>query len=210
MYLDYVHIMLGDQDKYWAPHKICQTCLAHLTAWSKGLSNSMPFSIPMVWREPGDHVTDCNFYAVITNGFNARNKATIKYPDLPSASRPILHCNELSAPIPGKPVSQCNYSVGSASPEMSDNDASYKDEWIPQQFSQIELNNLVHDLNLSKSLSELLAFRLDEKNLLMPDVKISSFRQREKDLIKYFIKEDDYAYCSDIKSLLNDLTATII
>ena len=47
MYLDYFQIMLGDQDKYWNLHKICQTCL---TAWSKGLSNSMPFAIPMVWR----------------------------------------------------------------------------------------------------------------------------------------------------------------
>ena len=75
MYLDYFQIMLGDQDKYWAPHKICQTCLANLTAWSKGLSNSMRFAIPMVWGEPGDHVTDCYFCAIITNGFNARNKA---------------------------------------------------------------------------------------------------------------------------------------
>ena len=78
----------------------------------------------MVWRESGDHVTDCYFCAVITNGFNARNKATMKYPDLPSARRPILHCIELPAPIPGKPANQCKYSVGSASHEMSDNDAS--------------------------------------------------------------------------------------
>ena len=63
---------------------------------------------------------------------------------------------------------------------MSDNDASYKEEWIPQQFSQIKLNDLVYDLNLSKSLSKLLASRLDEKNLLLPHVKISSFRKREK------------------------------
>jgi len=37
------------------------------------------------------------------------------------------------------------------------------------------LSNLVRDLNLAKSLSELLASRFDEKNLLLPDVKISSF-----------------------------------
>ena len=47
---------------------------------------------------------------IAANGFNARNKATMKYPDLPSARRLILHCNELHVPIPGKPVRQCNYS----------------------------------------------------------------------------------------------------
>ena len=131
MYLDYFQIMLGDQDKYWVPHKICQTCFANLTA----LVNSIPFAIPMIWREPDDHVTNCYFCAVITNGFNARNRAKMKYPNLTSARLPILHCNELPVPIPGKPANQCNYSVGSASHEMSDNDASYKEKWIPQQFS---------------------------------------------------------------------------
>ena len=74
----------------------------------------------MVWKEPGDHVTDFYFCAVINNGFNSRNNATVKYPDLPSARRPILYCNELPVLIPYKPANQCNYSVGSAS---HDNDA---------------------------------------------------------------------------------------
>ena len=72
-------------------------------------------------------------------------------------------------------------------------------------FDAMELNDLVRDLNLSKKLSELLASRLSEKNLLMPDVKTSYFRQREQKLIKYFNDKDDYVYCTDIKSLLNDM-----
>ena len=74
------------------------------------------------------------------------------------------------------PVNGSNYSVARTSNEMSDNeklDASYKEEVISQQFSQIKLNDLVWDLNLSKELSELLASRLAEKNLLQQDVKIS-------------------------------------
>ena len=108
----------------------------------------------MVWRELGDHVTDCYFCAVITNGFNARNKATMKYPDLPSARQPILPYNELFVPISGKPANQCNYSVGSTSHEMSDNDASYKTKWIPQQSSQIELNYLVRDLKVMNKVKD--------------------------------------------------------
>jgi len=101
-----------------------------------------------------------------------------------------------------------NYSVAITSNEMSDNeklDASYKEEVISQQFSQIKLNDLVRDLNLSKELSELLASRLTEKNLLQQDVKISYFRQREKNLLQYFVIEDDFAYFSNIKSLMNNI-----
>ena len=58
----------------------------------------------MIWREPKDHVTDCYFFLVITNGFNGENKAVIKYPNLQSAMRPITNCNELPIPNPMKPI----------------------------------------------------------------------------------------------------------
>ena len=122
----------------------------------------------MVWREPRDHVTDCYFYAVSTTGFNAQNKASIAYSDLPSARRPTLHCNEMSFPTQEISVNWSNYSVASTPNEMSDNeklDESYKEEVISQQFSQIDLNALVRDLNLSEELWELLASRIAEKNL---------------------------------------------
>ena len=33
LYLAYFQMNLGDQDKHWALHIICQTCLANLSAW---------------------------------------------------------------------------------------------------------------------------------------------------------------------------------
>ena len=49
---------------------------------------------------------------------------------------------------------------------------------LPQRFWQEELSDLVRDLGLSKRSAELLASRLDKKNLLDRDVKISYYRTR--------------------------------
>jgi hypothetical protein len=43
-YEHYFGCKVGDQDKPWAKGSRC-----------------MPFAIPMVWREPMDHVSDCYF-----------------------------------------------------------------------------------------------------------------------------------------------------
>ncbi|CAH1113490.1 unnamed protein product [Psylliodes chrysocephalus] len=60
----------------------------------------------------------------------------------------------------------------------------------PKCFSQNELDDLVRDLNLSKQASELLASRLKEKNLLSSDTKISFYRERDKELPRYFSEEN--------------------
>ena len=45
-----------------------------------------------------------------------------------------------------------------------------------------ELNDLVRDLGLSKELSELLASRLNEKNMLYEKTKVTFYRNREREL----------------------------
>jgi len=35
-YFAYSHVKLGDQDKPWAPHKVCKTCVENLGLWKKG------------------------------------------------------------------------------------------------------------------------------------------------------------------------------
>jgi DNA gyrase/topoisomerase IV subunit B len=57
-------------------------------------------------------------------------------------------------------------------------------------------------LDLSKQASELLASRLKEKNLLEPDVKVTFYREREKELLSYFVEEDNLVFCNDIENLL--------
>ena len=63
-YEHYFGCKVGDQDKDWAPHVCCVTCVKLLTGWVKG-SRHMPFAVPMIWREPKDHISDC--YFCITN-----------------------------------------------------------------------------------------------------------------------------------------------
>ena len=44
--------------KNGAPH-VC--CAKSLREWLNNKGRSMPFALPMIWREPTDHLTDCYF-----------------------------------------------------------------------------------------------------------------------------------------------------
>ena len=60
-YHAYFGIKLGDQNKTFAPHICCKTCVDNLRNWSTGKKECLPFGVPMVWREGKDHSTDCYF-----------------------------------------------------------------------------------------------------------------------------------------------------
>ena len=95
----YFGCKVDDQDKSWAPHFCCVTCARHLVEWTKG-SCCMPFAIPMVWREPTDHVSYCYFCLTNITGVTAKTKNNVKYPNLPSTMRSVPHSAELSVPKP--------------------------------------------------------------------------------------------------------------
>jgi hypothetical protein len=63
--------------------------------------------------------------------------------------------------------------------------------------SQGEFNDLVRDLNLSKSQAKFLGSRLQGCNLLQ---KI--FHYRQKDIAQYFDSAGDFAYCTDIDKVM--------
>jgi hypothetical protein len=83
--LVYFNMRLGDQDKKFAPHILCKTCVENLRQWYKGLLPSMSFGIPIVWREQINHFDNCYFCVCKVSGFNTKNKKHIVYPCLPSA-----------------------------------------------------------------------------------------------------------------------------
>ena len=60
-YKAYFGIKLGDQDKSWAPHKVCKLRTERLRCWTQGKATSMRVGFPMVWREPKNHREDCYF-----------------------------------------------------------------------------------------------------------------------------------------------------
>ena len=182
---------LGDQDKHWAPHIVCRPCVETLRAWTHG-KKKMRFGIPMVWHEPQNHLNDCYFCIVKLSGTNAKKKHCITYPNLPSAMQPILHCDQVPAPVFLEFPSNDGDEGEDEDYDQTDSDfdvtylmlqspAATSKLNAPSHFSQEELNDLVCDLSLSKENSELLASRLKEKNLLESGTNVTFYRTREKE-----------------------------
>jgi hypothetical protein len=61
VYCGYCGVKLGDQDKSWAPHRVCCVCVEDLRKWSKGKKKTFRFGVPMIRREPENHSDDCCF-----------------------------------------------------------------------------------------------------------------------------------------------------
>ena len=70
-------------------------------------------------------------------------------------------------------------------------------DWVTQE----DLNDLARDLYLSKQQSELLASQLKQWNLVQEDVRITSFRNRNKDLASFFDMENKLCNCTNIPGL---------
>ena len=66
-----------------------------------------------------------------------------------------------------------------------------------ENFNQAELNDLIRDL-----LSERLASRLKEKNMLQKETNVTFYRNREKGLLTFFETDNDFAYCCNVAGLL--------
>ena len=217
----YFGCKVGDQDKSWAPHICCATCVTLLTGWAKGIHH-MPFAVPMVWREPKDHTSDCYFCITKIKGITSKSKHTVHYPNIPSAMRPILHNQNLPVPQPPeKIVFSDEEDDSNIQPGLTSTD-SEKDEMEcdptfqineglppsarePHLLTQGDLNDLVRDLDLSKKQAELLGSRLKSWNLLHRDTRVCFFRNRQKEFEDFFSLDGDIAFCNDIGSVLKVL-----
>ena len=205
-YYLYFNCKLGHQDKPWAPHIVCDTCASTLLGWMRGSCKfkSMPFGIPMIWREPRDHSSDCYFCMTNVFGFTGKTKHLINYPNIPSAMQPVPHDVTLPVPAP-PPPNTCTSLLGDEEPMMESDDQDYEEPDIsnaPHLITAADLNDLVRDLGLSKIGAELLGSRLKEWNLLDKGTKICTFRNRQKELAQYFSKEDDLSYCNNVDQLM--------
>lgn len=216
-YRAYFGIHLGDQDKKWSPHVVCHNCEEMLRDWTKGKRKSLPFGIPMVWREPQDHTTDCYFCMVNTKGVGRKSRQMLSYPSIPSAIRPVPHSDRFPPPVfSGFTFSEDEETESEreefmemeykrTDTESESEHSSCETRVAVQQFNQSELNDFVRDLDLSKQAAELLASRLKEKQVLDQSVKVSFFRKREELFLPYFSEENKLVFCNDIPGLLGQL-----
>lgn len=204
-------------DNVWTPQVICTSCFSHISNYVKGNKRAKHFEVPMLWREPSSHETDCLFCVCDTRGFNSNSIRKIIYPHLESITYPVPKThNEIR---PSNLPEHENLQNPESDMELSNDDQIQYDETDLEKsntiecdhstFNQEELNDLVRDLGLSKELSELLSSRLKEKNLLSSNTKVTFFRDRDKEFRKYFSKENVLVYCNDIKGVIEEFKTIV-
>ena len=155
VYLAYFKSPAGDQHKTWAIYKVCALCVDTIRNLSLGKLKYLKFWIPMIWREPKDHLNDCCFCKLNVKGFNRKNKQHIKYFNLDSTLRPVEHCEEVPMPeFTGSPDihDEILSEVSTTDEEGTDMEFCPTDALLgtPILFNQLELNDLVRDLYLPK------------------------------------------------------------
>ena len=174
-YLAYFGIKLGDQDKFWAPPKVCKTCIENLRQCIMGKRKSLSFGIPMIWREPANQVGDCYFCIIIVAEISSKNKSKINYPNISSVMRPVPHFDSIPVPTFNSFTQSFNETDTCTSEDSSiQNDKQHlssDQEKLPVLIKKSFLNDLERDLNLPEGASELLKSRihLHHNNLLVPE-----------------------------------------
>lgn len=199
----------------FTPNICCKSCESNITMWSAGKRRSMPFAVPMIWREPSNHPGDCYFCLINVVGFTSKTKNRIVYVDCKSVDRPVDHSEDLPIPIsPHQNVQQISdEEIGiendeSGLSELKDPDyiQETNERPVPHFLEQSDLNDLARDLKLSKQESEILGSRMKEYNLLSNGTRTSTvFRNRNQTLSTFFDKKSGVCYCKDIDGLMSNL-----
>ncbi|GBM94192.1 hypothetical protein AVEN_219095-1, partial [Araneus ventricosus] len=93
-------------------------------------------------------------------------------------------------------------------PTSTDDDENYPADLVyrhPHLVTEPELNDLVRNLELPKSKSQLLGSRLQQWNLLEKGVKIPSYKTRESTLKLLFSEDEGLVFCPNSKELMIEL-----
>ena len=111
----------------------------------------------------------------------------VKYPNVPSAIRPIPYVSDLLFP---EPYNSMDYSFDSNISDMTfmAGDDVYKPEEYhnPVPLTQTVLKDMTRDLKLSKESAQLLGSCLKERHLLMPGTTFFWSRYCEREFRQFF------------------------
>lgn len=131
-------------------------------------------------------------------GRSTKKEESVQHPCAPSAIRPVPHLENLPISEPTK-----NY-------EIEKDEAEEEEEYVnePHRLNQTELSNLVRDLHLSNEQAEFLTSRLNQWHLLQPELKITKYRTRHKNLLYSFEKKKHVVACIDVNGMMNFLNIT--
>jgi hypothetical protein len=200
------------QDKKWALHVCCVSSATNLREWLNNKGLSVPLALPMIRREPTDHLTDCYFSTVppLWHGITKKKKWTVTYPNISSAIRPAPHTVDIPVTVPPQ-----QYILDSDEEPTENREKTPKRSTLTDvdftadlQFNKFrritlqELNNLIRDLDLTKRKAELLGSRLQPWKLLEENVRMSVYRKRHKDLVQFFKMEMGLVACTDVDGVM--------
>ena len=223
VYYTYFKIKLGDQDKTWATHIVCKAWKESVRLWTTGKKAALKFGIPIIWREPANHLDDCYFCMTNLVGFNKKNQKNILYSSIPSATRPIPHCDENPVPVFRElldiPVSAASLSQDPQPQEWTEHWKRFRPwksrcwQWYrlswssiePNHFNQDDLSDLIRNLNLSKESAKLFASHLKERNFLQAKANVTFYRNRDAEFLPYFKQYEEILVCNDVELLLMEL-----
>lgn len=180
----------------WTPNVVCNSCRICLFRWMAGekygyiifcvkshtffykfvflFSCFLSFDSPAIWRQPYFHDLDCYFCLTTVNQHGRHRTVEYVNVEVHSMTKPVLH--SLSVPYPVCPKRTEELHDTSDSTEFTESDVDL--EKIPKLYTQCELNDMIRDLDLSKENSEILASRLQERNMLTSDVRVTYYRKR--------------------------------
>lgn len=232
-YKDYFGFSVSHQDKNWVPHFVCNSCYAKLVNWRKGKNNAgLKFGVPVRWREPRCHLSECYFCLINFAGLKETSQANSWYNQRwpPTVSKPILH--SVDFPVPPPPPSVANsgedtqghyHSMGDDNDDNSDEenfekvelqDSDYdavpsKQAKVPtpiQLITPAMLNDLAREMRRTpiKDL-EILASRLSEFGFFAPETRVTSFRGRYQRYSKYYAMDGGICFCTDLEGLFDEL-----
>jgi len=157
--------------------------------------------IPMAWKEPSNHSSDCYFCLTspVASGMNRKKKQRIYYPNIHSAIRPVPHGEDLPMPEPPKEYNlisemeeEDTEKTGSHE-ERTDPDFQGPASESPHKLTQNELNDLVRNLELPKVKAELLVSRMKQWIYLDEGMKITLYRYHHKNSGRILHHEEHYS-----------------
>ena len=142
----FFRVLVGDQDKFWAPHVCCGSCPSILEGWLHGIRKCMPFSVPRIWRDPRNHHNDCYFCMIDIRKYkNIKNRRKLKYPSIPSSIASVLRSDDLPIPYALEPSSYEEEREGTSNANVSFSD---EDTEMGYHLNQEELDNLIREVQL--------------------------------------------------------------
>ena len=88
---------------------------------------------------------------MITSGFNKKNKSKIEYTNILSAITPMPHSVEIPVPVFEQLPHLEDLSDVEECSDSNDTDFDIHEDPVRRRFDQHKLNDLAHDLGLSKN-----------------------------------------------------------